>query len=96
MPVGGLCYAGMFTHVHMCPHACFVLASPSTEDASWPPTSKYIYCHSLLLVSLSPQTYCCCLVALYMYVLLEAHVWWVVSFGSGVGSHSVCLWSGCV
>ena len=42
------------------------------------------------------RTYCCCLVALYMYVLLEAHVWREVSFGSGVGSHSFCLWSGCV
>ena len=100
MPSGGLFYAGMFTHVHVWPHACFVLASPSTEGASWPPTPNYIYCHSLLywcsLFHCLGQTYCCCRVALYMYVLLEAHVWREVSFGSGVGSHSSCLWSGCV
>ena len=44
MLLGGLFYAWMFTHVHVWPHACFVLASPSTEGHLPPLTSIVTPC----------------------------------------------------
>ena len=74
--------------------ACFI-SVPSVICLGGTGSNVCMWCFPPFF-SMHPQTYCCCLVVLYMYVLLKAHVWWEASFGSGVGSHSFCLWSGCV